>query len=123
MNRATKLACLFGSLILLTLAMQARADFCSDQWPGDYSMQETCIEQQKEGLTTMVAFFTRHGIDYQALSDKIMNELETPADVDKLTTPERIVFECMGDWLPDMSMVAYCVTNQEDAAKRLGKLK
>lgn len=79
---------------------------CSHDWPDDFSMQEYCAKRQKEGLTFWHNFEKSYG---------------------KKGVAGRILKKCHHDgndlYGTDWNMAAYCLKQQAEAAKRLGKLR
>lgn len=106
------------------LTSPARADLfedikahCESKWPTDYEMQEYCVEQQVDGAKRMNSFLKRYNVE--AL-------LEDPKEAERLykegNAPVVIALNCFDEWEGDFEMIAYCIDQQEKAAKRLGKL-
>ncbi|MDK1386379.1 hypothetical protein QN224_13265 [Sinorhizobium sp. 8-89] len=94
-------------LFLTTTALADEIDNirgrCVAQWPDKYSMQEFCIKQQENSLTTVLSFY--HG---EASTGKM----------------RKIMVSCMEDWgLPeekaDWHMIEFCYKQELDSYRTL----
>ena len=107
---------LFTALILVVAAgpsyaadteamMKAR---CEDKWPADFRMQEYCLERQLESYHRFY-------------------ELEREYDREEVWS--QIQHHCVSKWLGEERvglnwvMLAYCIEQQIESAKRLGKIQ
>jgi len=74
---------------------------CSAEWPGDYSMQEFCINNQVTSYNHLVQIHSSN-----------QNEAE-----------KGMLIQCLGEWKTatgsDWSMVEFCYKNQHEAYERL----
>ena len=80
---------------------------CNKKWPNDFTMQEYCVNQQWEGVSNTNAWSREYGL----VAGK-------PTSEHAVT----IAIHCFDKWPEDYVMLAYCLQQQEMAAKALGKL-
>lgn len=79
-------------------------EYCAEDWPNDYSMQEFCVDQQTEAALKLKAVIER----YQGAPN----------------SPEyRALGKCVEDWEKgtsyDFTMVEFCWNQQVEAMNRL----
>jgi hypothetical protein len=101
-------------------------NYCADEWPGDYQMQEHCIKTQVNALFVFVNQYSKPSMEkYKASNlpkDIKMNDPRIPIEF-------KIVVMCAEEWkIPhawghDYQMVVHCCKTQFNAAKRIGKIK
>lgn len=93
------------------------AAHCEAKWPTDYEMQEYCAEQQRDGVRAVFDFLKRYGI-----GDILDDEEQLQRLYNERKVPVVIAIDCLQKWDDDYEMIAYCLDQQEQSAKRLGKL-
>lgn len=71
---------------------------CKDKWGSDFSMQEYCINKEREAAEHV---------------DKIRNNNSTG------TTESDILESCVGEWPSEYSMMEYCYEKQYTSYKNL----
>jgi len=93
-------------------------EYCANEWPSDYRMQNHCIEQQREGQNELFRVAKSIGlVDGNTVS-------ASPSGGEQ----ERIVNKCMSEWRRarfdtyDYRMVVHCIDQQlESLAKISGR--
>ena len=92
---------------------------CEVQWGNDYEMQGYCIDMQVKAASNIRSKYGKILDSAKSTEFKSVNELPIQ---------QKIVFLCYNQWMHegidfDYTMWEYCIDNQFQAARRLGKIK
>lgn len=86
--------------------------FCENKWPGNYSMQEYCLDRQIEANNSVIKWARRKGI----LSEE--GKITGSGDY------TQILQHCLSKWTAEpggynWAMVDYCIGRQSESYERL----
>ena len=100
-------------LILATPGTAGVKEYCANQWPTDFEMQEYCIKQQYEAVFEIKIFAKRFGF----WGDNTLDGTAVQQAMSKKNPWTIMIAKCFTDWDTDAGidyeMVAYCPRQQE----------
>lgn len=131
----------YASAQLLEWDEGAVKQLCESEWQDDFSMQEYCVNTNKEGHADFMRFATtadmvrfdqpfsncirEWGIQWEMVAYCAERQLESfeslPEKLSGLPSEiaEAIMSKCSQEWRDDYSMIAYCAETQSKAWKQL----
>lgn len=98
--------------------------WCAREWPGDYAMQQHCVERQEAALEEIDEWMVKNIPRFRGLGSADSTKvLVSQAKKGHLATT--ISARCLIEWVSegdaDYAMAMHCIKRQEEAVKRLGK--